>query len=223
MNSDCSRRAAHLLAICVDFKRSFGFHTEARALKIIHFADAQVAAKIDYGKHAGQLERINTADRTHVEMAIVDLAREEQSSSRRRKWKRWQKPPGWWADCCALPKCLRRPRGNLWARRDTSASRPTPATLQKYCGGPAGPGGTPAPSNETGVMTPRSMARTLFCLLQNRRQATSESRTPQMPSARAKSFPLPTGTISTGSFNFTNLLSWRWMVPSPPNSTMMST
>src|ERR1700722_7728365 len=73
MNSDCSPPAAHVLAICVDFKRSFGFHAEARGLKMVHFADAQVAAKIDCGKHAGELQRNNTTDKANGEMAIVDL------------------------------------------------------------------------------------------------------------------------------------------------------
>jgi len=48
------------------------------------------------------------------------------------------------------------------------------------------------------------MVLTLAELSQNFRQAANESRTRRSPSARAKSFPLPAGTISTGTPNRTN-------------------
>src|SRR6266404_7213081 len=47
-------------------------------------------------------------------------------------------------------------------------------------------------------------------------QAPTESRTDLRFSARAKSFPLPIGTTSTGSCRRTSAGKWRWIVPSPP-------
>ncbi len=56
-----------------------------------------------------------------------------------------------------------------------------------------------------GVMTPRSIVRTLPAAEQNFRHAACETRELRRLSAFAKSLPLPHGTIKTGSLQFDQL------------------
>ena len=66
-HSDFNGRGAHVLAIGIDVEGCLSFHLKAIGLKILHFADMQVAAEIDGGKETEQLEAIQASDDTRIE------------------------------------------------------------------------------------------------------------------------------------------------------------
>lgn len=70
-HSDFHRRPAHVLAVCIDVEGCLSLHPKAIGLKILYFANIQVAAEIDGGKEAEQLEGIKASNDTRVELAVV--------------------------------------------------------------------------------------------------------------------------------------------------------
>src|SRR5580658_11300704 len=64
-------RSAHIFAVGVDVKWLYGFHAQARSLKILHFPNAQVPAEVHRRKHARKPEGIDASNHAYVELAVI--------------------------------------------------------------------------------------------------------------------------------------------------------
>src|SRR5580698_8858975 len=73
LNSHFDRSAANVFTIGINIEWMLRFHAQARSRKIFDLADAKMPPKINAGKHAEQLERIDTAHHADIEQAVVHL------------------------------------------------------------------------------------------------------------------------------------------------------
>src|SRR5580698_4594686 len=73
LNSHFDRSAANVFTIGINIEWMLRFHAQARSRKIFDLADAKMPPKINAGKHAEQLERIDPAHHADIEQAVVHL------------------------------------------------------------------------------------------------------------------------------------------------------
>src|SRR5271170_66311 len=72
LNRNLDGGSADVFAVGINVEWSLGFHAHPCRLEVIHFANTQMVPKVDCGKHARQLEGIDTTDHAHIELTVVE-------------------------------------------------------------------------------------------------------------------------------------------------------
>src|ERR1700683_2227709 len=82
MNNDSQRPAvdayldwstANVLAVGIDTERSSSLHAQVLCLEVLHFANVQVSAEVNRGKHRCKPEGIDAANHADIELAVIQL------------------------------------------------------------------------------------------------------------------------------------------------------